>query len=1563
MKSKLLAILCVLSLMGWSHAEEAASEKVAAITVEGTNTARYTTLEAALGDAETGQTITLLQNATLASATVISGKTLTIDLAKQTLTFSASITANLFSFTDGARVTFKNGTIDLSGVQTGANANFQVSGSSAQMTFEEVKLIGENYKSAYAVLYADKTCTGDHHAIALRNCTVELKNELSKDGGFLKADNTDAKFLISGCTIKLTNTVRGIILGDVTLENNSSLTITGEGTKTTLDNGINSSNLTVTNSTIYISNGSGRGLTLDQSNTVSIDDKSSVTISAMREGPVMFKKDITEGAKLTVEGTLTMDKDIVNESPSIDTSSVTVGSSDQIVKNSRVAQIGETIYASLAAAVAAVPANGTQTTIMLLPDRTGSGVVVAANKNIVFDLNGTTYTVTNPTVGSSGTETNGFQLLKGATVTFQNGTIESASAKTLIQNYCNLTLKDVTLNAQKNAQIRYALSNNCGQVTVTGATKIYASAGRVAFDLYYWPDGGYGEGVLVTFDADFTGQVEGTIEYAHDNTTTDKTCAEKACLTVAEGAQGRFDVTFSTSVEGANIQLKGGRYTSNPTTYCAKGYAAYEVTGDAATMWEVRPRVALLTSGEETTDYTSLEAAIAAAQSGDTITLLQDVVLTEKKSVLVVGKGTPEAPLTLDFNGHFVEGNNSSFTTTVSASAVSSGILAVAQSHVVLTDSSTGTKGGVRNTYPKPGSTTYYYAAVLVTTAYKDGTTTYADASAVIQGGIHLEVPAAGNTGCAVRQYHSETKGGTNKVEILNAETKISGVVVCKTEGAGATCEIKGGRFTSTCDSARTVAKDTHHTVGNENVYDIKVSGGEFTNHYVPQSDFPILSGAVVMDLTEDGQLHWTVGQPVPDAATMTVETLPSGYKSAEGVQIAVQGNAPFACLDAFSLFRSGVGVRVNETVEESCASLSFGAKAQMQTLEITVAQGKTLTFTEPLPLYRAKITVKGEGTFSVSSLVPQTTAYGLTRSEAAEGTTLYVCDVKDEALVATWTKADGSVNKYASVDDFVSFGTNAESTFKLYKDVEISLGISTSSKWNVSSGRKLTLDLNGHTLSLLSSSKGYHYILLNKGTLAITNSDTTRLGTLVSANTETAAIVVKGSTSATVTDYSVLSIGENVLVKGTSAVLIDRNSSSSAKNYGTKVSIAGALEGIDDAAGNPGSALYLNGNIVATTDAIPEVTLTSTARVSSSGVGIYAAGYAKWTVADGAQISGALSGIEIRAGQLTVNGGTIASTASSYSVEPNGSGTTTVGAGIAVAQHGTNLPLKVTITGGKISGFVALSEANPNPQGNEDEAINQVALDIRGGTFVAQSAAVVTEDCTGFVSGGNFSNAVPLAYCATGKVPKTLTAEDSGYQLNAPYTVVEPTSETFVAVKADGSAVVYESLATVPTDTQVYIAPSAEKNESVAGALSRATVTTGPKGELKDATVEVAEVLGGAFTVKQETNPETQETETKLSYHYNFGVAGLEVSAKDANGAQVLVLSVVAKLTDGDLPANRTLVGRTLQVVLKKGDGTGVETYSVDNPVFNEHGECRVAVPWKAMTHGTNAIRVKVVK
>ena len=301
-----------------------------------------------------------------------------------------------------------------------------------------------------------------------------------------------------------------------------------------------------------------------------------------------------------------------------------------------VAQIGEQGYATLAEAVEAVPTNNAETEIVLLNDYIGSGIKVVAGKNIVFNLNGKTYTVNKPTVGSSGTETNGFQLLKDSKVTFKNGALSSKTGADslpnggiLIQNYCDLTLENVTLDTSANSNISYVISNNFGSLTAKGNTVIKAADGKVAFDLWYGMDrnGLYDNGVSVTFGTDFTGSVTGKIEYgAHSRVPSDSNWKDKARLTIANG---NFDTTFVDSntsdgvaPEDFNISISGGYFTSDPTAYLADGYK-FEMVGSA---YGVVPKSDAVAQNSEKT-FVSLQNAINDAKNGDTITLLKDVDL------------------------------------------------------------------------------------------------------------------------------------------------------------------------------------------------------------------------------------------------------------------------------------------------------------------------------------------------------------------------------------------------------------------------------------------------------------------------------------------------------------------------------------------------------------------------------------------------------------------------------------------------------------------------------------------------------------------------------------------------------------------------------------------------------------------------------------------------------------------------------------------------------------------------------------------------------------------------
>ena len=248
-----------------------------------------------------------------------------------------------------------------------------------------------------------------------------------------------------------------------------------------------------------------------------------------------------------------------------------------------VAQVGEKYYATLEAAFAQIPANNTKTTITLLKDAQGGGVQVKDQQNVVLDLNGHTYTVGSPTVGSAGTETNGFQLLKGSTVTIRNGTVKASDyseLKIMFQNYCDLILEDVTLDASKAPQCQYVSSNNFGSLTLKGDTNIYAYPGQAAFDLWYGLSSIYYDGITVTADDDFTGTVQGKIEYGAQQQAVSQQKDWKS-KTKLEIKNGNFNVVFADSnlgdgvtLEEANIVISRGYFASDPSEYTADGYIA-----------------------------------------------------------------------------------------------------------------------------------------------------------------------------------------------------------------------------------------------------------------------------------------------------------------------------------------------------------------------------------------------------------------------------------------------------------------------------------------------------------------------------------------------------------------------------------------------------------------------------------------------------------------------------------------------------------------------------------------------------------------------------------------------------------------------------------------------------------------------------------------------------------------------------------------------------------------------------------------------------------------------------
>ena len=141
------------------------------------------------------------------------------------------------------------------------------------------------------------------------------------------------------------------------------------------------------------------------------------------------------------------------------------------------------------------------------------------NKDVTVDFASHRYTAYAGSVGSTGTESQLFQLLKGSTVTLKNGTLDVASPtdesgkfKMVLQNYCDLTLENMVVDGSNlQDSVSYTMSNNHGNVVIKDST-IIAKEGGFAFDVYYWSKY-YEDGVSVTAtDSTIDGRIEVTVD-------------------------------------------------------------------------------------------------------------------------------------------------------------------------------------------------------------------------------------------------------------------------------------------------------------------------------------------------------------------------------------------------------------------------------------------------------------------------------------------------------------------------------------------------------------------------------------------------------------------------------------------------------------------------------------------------------------------------------------------------------------------------------------------------------------------------------------------------------------------------------------------------------------------------------------------------------------------------------------------------------------------------------------------------------------------------------------------
>ena len=439
------------------------------------------------------------------------------------------------------------------------------------------------------------------------------------------------------------------------------------------------------------------------------------------------------------------------------------------------------------------------------------------------------------------------------------------------------------------------------------------------------------------------------------------------------------------------------------------------------------------------------------------------------------------------------------------------------------------------------------------------------------------------------------------------------------------------------------------------------------------------------------------------------------------------------------------------------------------------------------------------DGTFNGRFIVSNTPAnISITGGKFSSDVSAYVAEGYVQNENGTVEQL-GETNAVAKIDDtyyktladaVAAAKADEATTITLLKDVELPSYIYIKDKKNI------TLDLNGKNIT--RTGNGVFYV--GNAKLRVTGT-----GTIFENQRDGfAPIIAKGSPD-DVADYTTITIDENVTLKGDYAgIFVDTDTAgkNSYHNYGLVINMKGSIDLTAIDGGVSAYGVYVQGLNKITSGNVMQINLDGVT-INTGDEAIYAAGYAKWNVKN-CTFNAENAAIEVRAGDMTIDGGVYTAMASEFKCEANGNGSTTQGAALAIMQHTTKLPISVYVKNGVFHSAAAVAEKNiqkNDPKPNVD-------LQIADGQF---NGVVVADDVLNFISGGYFTTD-PTDYVASGYVAGT--SDVSGYS----YKVVAKTDTGNVEVKP----------AVAKPEVKVDKIPQADKEKVAAAAKTVSAPTLG---------------------------------------------------------------------------------------------------------------------------------------
>lgn len=309
--------------------------------------------------------------------------------------------------------------------------------------------------------------------------------------------------------------------------------------------------------------------------------------------------------------------------------------------------------------------------------------------------------------------------------------------------------------------------------------------------------------------------------------------------------------------------------------------------------------------------------------------------------------------------------------------------------------------------------------------------------------------------------------------------------------------------------------------------------------------------------------------------------------------------------------------------------------------------------------------------------------------------------------------------------------------------------------------GKSVVLDLNGYTITANDTttstengvSIGAGFLYLADGTLTVKDGTVNAIEDSFRVQTEATD------------DYAKLILADDLTVtsQNANAVYIralnqqESTTPNAVLETAADLKVSGkyaAIQGNGTSTDGPVSVTVTGGDIVA-----------DPADETIDGTGLYLPGRGEYLITGGTIT--APTGVEFRAGTLTITGGTITATGE-FAADPNGNGATTSGVAVAMMQHTTERDLTLNITGGEFNGAYAVYQQNIQ---NNDSGM--LTMSLTGGTF---NGNVDSENCTEYISGGLYS------------VKPAAEAFDPGFdgvEYDGYYVVIKTTTDDIAALLA----------------------------------------------------------------------------------------------------------------------------------------------------------------------------------